>query len=388
MFDTGPLYLANRESKADVCVNQGGTSSGKTYAILQVIFDKAVSEKCVITVAGQDIPNLKVGAIRDANEIVDNSETLQQLLSKPYNKSDRYFSFKSGSIIEFKSYDDAQDAKSGKRNYLFINEANGIPYEVYHELSIRTNKQTFIDYNPNAQFWVHDKVIGKPNTQLFITDHRHNPFCGDKIREKIEALKDIDLELWKVYGRGLTGKISGLVLSNWEICERIPQDAKRIGTGLDFGFTNDPTAVIDLYMQNGDLYIDELLYETGLTNQDIFNALRSIGFNMRNDVIADSSEPKSIVELQRLGMRVEAAKKGPDSVKAGIGVLKSYKKIYVTRRSVNFRKELLNYKWKVDHSTGNATNDPIDAFNHGFDALRYIALNRLLVKRSPLKGSF
>ena len=185
----------NYESTADVVVNQGGTSSGKTYSILQVLFLIAATGKNVITVAGQDIPNLKAGALRDAENILQSSEMLQSCI-KSYNKSDRIFYFNNGSVIEFKSYDNSQDAKSGKRDYLFINEANGVSWDVYKELALRTKKRVYIDYNPNSEFWVHENVIGKPNVQTIISDHTHNPFLPDKVREKIEALKEIDYELW------------------------------------------------------------------------------------------------------------------------------------------------------------------------------------------------
>jgi phage terminase large subunit len=382
MFQCSDLYYDNLNSKSDVIVNQGGTSSGKTYSILQVLFSIAISElKQVITVAGQDIPNLKVGAIRDALEIVSKSEQLKSLLLKPYNKSDRVFEFVSGSIIEFKSYDDAQDAKSGKRDYLFLNEANGIPYEVYSELSLRTRKRTFIDYNPNAEFWVHEKVLGQKGVQLIISDHRHNPFLSQAQRDKIEALKDIDLELWRVYARGLTGKIEGLIFRNWSVVDTIPEGAKFIGNGLDFGFTNDPTASHNVYTNNGELWIDEVIYETGLTNPDICARFVDAGFNKKQEIIADSSEPKSIEEIKRSGYRIEGANKGPDSVNASIDILKRYK-MNVTRRSTHIRKELNNYKWKVDRATGKSINEPVDAFNHGIDGVRYVALNKLKIANS------
>lgn len=382
MFKTGPLYLANLQSKADVVVNQGGTSSGKTYSILQVLFSIAISQaNKTITVAGQDIPNLKVGAIRDALSILDSSIELQSLLEKPYNKSDRIFTFKSGSVIEFKSYDDSQDAKSGKRDYLFVNEANGIAFDVYSELQLRTRQKVFIDYNPNALFWVHEKVIGQPNVELIISDHRHNPFLEQRQRDKIEALKAIDLDLWKVYARGMTGKIEGLVFRNWSLIDHVPEGAKFIGNGLDFGFTNDPTANVDVFMQDGYLLVDELLYRTGLTNQDISKEFLELGIPKRRGTIADSAEPKSIEELSRMGWAMEPAQKGKDSINISISCIKNYP-LKITRRSINLRKELMNYKWKVDRLTGNPTNEPIDIYNHAIDALRYVALNRLIEKGS------
>ena len=190
------LFKKNYLSTAQTVVNQGGTSSGKTYSILQVLFCKASeSEKQVITVVGQDMPNLKAGALRDALKIYNSSSALQSMV-KSYNKTERLFEFHNGSLIEFRSYENAQDSKSGKRDYLFINEANGISWDVYMELSLRTKQKIFIDYNPNNTFWVHNNLIGKPGVQLIISDHRHNPFADQKVIEKIESLKTVDIELW------------------------------------------------------------------------------------------------------------------------------------------------------------------------------------------------
>lgn len=375
MFDAGPLFLENYKSKSPIIVNQGGTSSGKTYAILQVLFCKAAEKKAVITIAGQDIPNLKAGALRDAETIYHSSDYVKQLISS-YNKTDRIFNFKNGSLMEFKSYDNAQDAKSGKRDFLFVNEANGIDWKVYTELALRTRKQVFVDYNPNAAFWVHDNLIGKIGVELIISDHRHNPFLDQQTRDKIEALKDIDNELWKVYGRGLTGKIQGLVLSNWILCDEIPEGAQLIAGGLDFGFTNDQTGFLQVYKQNGELWLDEIIYQTGLTNKDISDELKVKGINQMQTIVADSAEPKSIEELTRLGWRVEGAKKGPDSINNSIDILKRYK-LNITRRSINLRDELMKYKWKEDKKSGKTLNEPIDGFNHLIDPLRYVALNKL-----------
>ena len=370
MFQCSSVYLANYNSKADVVVNQGGTSSGKTYSIIQVLFSIAVSEKAVITVVGQDIPNLKVGALRDALEIYDNSPELKSLV-RSYNKTDRIFDFNSGSIMEFKSYGNSQDAKSGKRDYLFINEANGIPFEIYTELALRTRVRVFLDYNPNTEFWVHQKVIGQPNVELLISDHRHNPFLSDKVREKIEGLKDIDLDLWKVYARGMTGKIEGLIFRNWDYCDKIPDNAELIARGLDFGFTNDPTSVVAVYRMDGELWIDEELYQTNLTNKQIYDSIPKQG-----KYIADSAEPKSIAELRGYGLNIDGANKGADSIKNSIDILKRFR-LNVTRRSANLIKELNSYKWKVDKTTGNPVNEPVDFMNHAIDALRYVALNKL-----------
>jgi phage terminase large subunit len=379
------LYNANYYAKAHVIVNQGGTNSGKTYSILQALFSIACTRKGqVITVVGQDIPNLKSGALRDALRIYSNSPQIMKTV-KSYNQSERLFEFTTKSLIEFKSYSDAQDSKSGKRDYLFVNEANGIPFEVYTELALRTRKRIFIDYNPNAGFWVHDHIIGKPGVKLVISDHRHNPFVEENTRQKIESLRETDMELWKVYARGLTGKISGLVLNNWHLCDAIPQGAKLIAAGLDFGYSNDQTGCIEVYKQNGELWVNELLYETGLTNPDISERLTVIGLNKNTPIIADSAEPKSIEELRRLGWNITPARKGADSVKLSIDILRRYR-LNITRESVNLRTELSRYKWRTDAS-GRVLNEPVDRWNHLVDPLRYIALNKLRINNVKLPKS-
>src|SRR6201996_3446909 len=219
------LFTENYQATAHIVINQGGTSSGKTYAIMQVLCCIAcANQRLVITVVGQDIPNLKAGALSDALNIYSDSAQVASCI-KSYNRTELLFEFNNGTILEFKSYDDAQDAKSGKRDYLFINEANGITWQIYTELALRTRSRIFIDYNPNAAFWVHDNLIGKPGVQLIISDHRHNPFLDDGMRNKIESLKEIDTEQWKVYARGITGKITGLVLTNWTLCDAMPKGA-------------------------------------------------------------------------------------------------------------------------------------------------------------------
>lgn len=375
MFNTSILFKHNYHSQAHIVVNQGGTSSGKTYAILQVLFCLAAQqEKQVITVVGQDIPNLKAGALRDAKKIYDDSPAIQSHV-KSINKSDRLFEFHNGSLIEFKSYDDAQDAKSGKRDYLFMNEANGIAFSVYTELALRTGKRIFIDYNPNTAFWVHDHLLGQPDVQLIISDHRHNPFLTDTIRKKIESTRATDYESWKVYARGLTGKVSGLVFSNWLLCDTIPANAKLVACGLDFGYSNDQTGCLQVYKQNGELWLNEVLYETGLTNPDVGACLTKAGISKNSEIVADSAEPKSIEELRRLGWNMIPARKGTDSVNHSIDILKRYR-LNVTRSSVNLRKELSRYTWKTDAS-GRSLNQPVDTCNHLIDPLRYVALNKL-----------
>ena len=220
LFDViGELYDPNADVKPRFLVNQGGTSSGKTYTIMQRLIVLSFEHPmAIITVCGQDLPNLKVGAMRDLDTILHTRAELLDWFKN--NKSDSSYRGKNGSIIEFKSYQDAQDAKNGKRDYLFVNEANGVPYEVFWQLAIRTRKQVFIDYNPSARFWVHNNIIGRDDCRLILSDHRNNRFLTEQEHKKIEEIDDP--ELWRVYARGLTGKITGLIFTNWGIVDKLP----------------------------------------------------------------------------------------------------------------------------------------------------------------------
>jgi phage terminase large subunit len=383
-MQTTPVFLWNAEpekyanvdnNKKITCVNQGGTSSSKTYSILQVLFKLAIENpRFVITVVGQDIPNLKRGAIRDASNIVSTSLAIQSMIDR-WNGSDKIYHFKNGSIIEFTSYESSQDAKNGKRNVLFVNEANGIDYSIFAELDLRTSYRTYIDYNPNAEFWVHEKVLKLPNVAYFISNYTHNPFISESITESIERLQFQDPQLWRVYGLGQTGKIEGLVF-DYKIVDSMPQYMNKEAFGLDFGFTNDPTTLIHCGISDGKIYSREVIYQKGLTNSDINNLLRSNNISKNSIIFADSADPKSIQELKLYGWNIRPADKGPDSISYSISLLKQYGTINITKDSINFIKEAKAYKWKEERS-GNRTNQPIDAFNHAWDATRYWALGML-----------
>ena len=373
------LYDLNINSDKRVLVNQGGTSSGKTYSIMQVLFELGYEEpNSVITVVGQDIPNLKVGAYRDAKTIMSNNELVTEFYPT-INEGERIIKCKNGSIIEFKSYADAQDAKSGKRDYLFVNEANGISYEIYWQLAIRTRKKIFIDYNPTSRFWCHDELIGREGVELIVSYHKGNRFLSAEEHERIESIADPELK--RVYARGKTGKIEGLVLTNWDIVDAMPPEHewKMSCFGLDFGFVNDETALERVVLAHGELWIDELIYSTGLTNPDIAVRAKEQGVSSQQQIIADCAEPKSIRELQAAGLWVTPSTKGNDSIVAGLDILKRYR-LHVTRRSQGLISNLRAYKWGKDKD-GNNTNKPEDKNNHGIDAIRYVGLAKLAEHR-------
>jgi phage terminase large subunit len=373
-FPISPIFEWNIRSTKQVVVNQGGTSSGKTYSLLQVLACKAAEKpNQVITIVGQDIPNLKAGAIRDFESILNND--FFRSMIKGINITNREYRFHNGSIMEFKSFDNEQDAKSGKRDYLFMNEANGIPYSIYDQLQIRTTKQVFIDYNPTFAFWVHDKLIGTENVELLISNYTHNPFLKDSIKEKIEQLKYKDPNKWRVYGLGMTGQVEGAVFPAVNWIPKLPTESiKRACYGMDFGYTNDPTTLVRCVLSQGQLYGELLLYKTGLTNQDIGKEFERLGVKkgLKSGalVMADSAEPKSIKELRNLGYRVKPCKKGADSIRSGIDKIKSYGAVNLVSNEL-WKQEQQKYVWKVDRKDGRALNKPLDGFNHIWDAYRY-----------------
>lgn len=374
MFDCTPVFHANSQSAAKIVINQGGTSSSKTYSIVQLLFYKAIKEAgVVITITGESIPNLKKGAYRDAETIYSNTKELAYYVNS-WNKSERIIYFKNGSIIEFVSNLDEQSAKNGKRDYLFVNEANGISYLIFFQLAIRTRKQIFIDYNPTAPFWAHDNLIHSPadndlsaTIQLIISDHRHNCFLSDEQHRQIEGIKD--KELWRVYARGKTGNLTGIIYPDWQAIpdEHFPWDDDKYFFGLDFG-TNDPNACVKIVRIGDTVFLHELLYSPELSMPEIQRILTANGATGK-PVYCDHY-PENISHLRRLGITALPARKGQGSVNAGIMFIKKQFKVKYTQSSYNIAEERKRYVWVNDKITGKPSNTPVDAFNHTLDAAR------------------
>jgi len=380
LFQTGPLYETTRASRKKYIIHQGGTSSGKTYAILQVLFTNAVETPgLVITVVGQDIPNLKLGAMRMAQQIYAESKELKQFTRGDFNLSDRKYTFKNGSILEFTAFDDEQDAKSGKRDLLFINEANGIPYSVAWQLMIRTlsnkiSSQIYIDYNPTTSFWVHRKLIGRKDAEYIISDHRHNPFLSQDQHKEIEGIDDKDL--WWVYARGRTGDIKGIIYPTWKECNAMPEAFDDEIWAIDYGYTVDPTAIVKMRLiRPRSVYIKEIAYTPGLSEYAINEAMTDSGFEPGMSFYSEH-DPDKVAQLRSLGIPVWMAEKGPGSIKNGIMKVKQFE-VYYTSDSNNIREERAGYKWQeilsYDGSGTSIVNipDPKYRKKHLLDAVRY-----------------
>jgi phage terminase large subunit len=378
-FQVTDVFWANYQATEDVVVNQGGTDSGKTYAIMQLFYligltHKAPTEDPIITIVAESVPNLKAGAYRIAKAIRDKYSYIAA--NTVLNETDRKITFKTGWVMEFNSYEDEQQAKQGKRQYCFFNEAQGVEYMVFWQVAKRTRIRSFIDYNPTAPFWSHDKLIGtNPDTndlsatvKLIISDHRHNTFLSAKDHDKTERIKD--KELWKVYARGKTGNLEGIIFPNWkQIPDADYPTGVKIYGGLDFGYTNDPTAGVKICQVGGALFIHELCYEPGITAVNLKQLYVAHGFNSGTPLYCEH-DPDNIAQLRRLGMNALPAHKGQGSIKAGILKLKEFD-VFYTDSSRNIYEERRRYMWEKNPDTGKPTNEPIDDFNHLMDAIRY-----------------
>jgi phage terminase large subunit len=366
------LALKNR-----IKIVQGGTSASKTYSILAVLIDKALRKDGLeISIVAESIPHLRRGALKDFVKILKwtNRFNDQQL-----NKSLLTYHFKNGSVVEFFSADDASKLRGARRDILYINECNNVTFESYNELSIRTKKEVYLDFNPANEFWVHKELKDEPDTDFIILTYKDNEALDESIVNQIEKNRDKAAtssywaNWWRVYGLGEVGSLEGVVFTNWKEIDTIPKEAKLIGIGLDFGYTNDPTAAIEIYNYNGTRIVNELVYRTGMVNSDIAKILPS-GII----IYADSSEPKSIEEIRRQGKTIKGVTKGADSINYGIDVMQRQDYL-VTKQSTNLIKELRSYCWDTDKQ-GQRMRRPIDHYNHAIDALRYHEMEALGLK--------
>jgi phage terminase large subunit len=360
--------------KKRIKIIQGGTSAGKTFGIIPVLIDKAARhEGLEISIVAETIPHLRRGALKDFLKIM---KWTGRFFEDRFNKSLLRYEFANGSVIEFFSADDSSKLRGARRDILYINECNNVTFDSYNELAIRTRKEVYLDFNPANEFWVHTELKDEPDSDFLILTYKDNEALDQSIIDQIEKNKEKAktssywANWWKVYGEGQLGMLEGVVFSNWKQIDTIPSEAKLLGIGLDFGYTNDPTAIIEIYNYNGQRIVNELVYQTGLLNSEIAKLLPK-----HVPVYADSSEPKSIDEIKRFGVIIKGVTKGKDSINYGIDVIQRNEYL-VTANSGNLIKELRSYIWDTDKQ-GKRLNKPIDFNNHAIDAFRYHEMETL-----------
>ena len=383
ILDVTEIFERNYDTEKKIVVNRGGTRSSKTYSINQLCalwlmtgnygHNQKLSEG-VWTSVRKYRTNLDGTIIRDFEEILKSCNWYDKVEHNKTKKTYKYLN----RLVEFIGADDQQKLRGAKRNILYCNEANELEYkQEFFQLLMRTENKIYVDFNPDdEQVWINQELEIKRSNEIgdvevIVSNYKDNSFLPESLVKEIEYLQHTDKEFWKIYGLGEYGNISGIVFENVNYVDTMP-DCKLVAYGLDFGYSLDPSACVAVYRKDDELYLKEVLYEKGLTNQDLANKLKPIV--ERNEVICDSAEPKSIEELFRMNINAKGAVKGKDSILNGIDILKRFK-INVVNSS-NLKKEFRSYKWATD-KYGNSLQKPVDKFNHLLDALRYVALIHL-----------
>jgi phage terminase large subunit len=349
-------------------INQGGTSSSKTFSTLQLLVRIAMMKRKQIDVVGLTVPHLKAGVLNDMPHVMAG---FGMKFDDYYNTSDKRCTFPSGGVINFIAIDKVGKAHGGRRDILYLNEANHLSYPIAEQLMVRTREKIFIDYNPTAAFWVHNKTLKEQEEKslLIKSTYKDNQLLEQEIVDMIESKRgDGTNNFWRVYGLGELGISEGLVFDHFEIKEFAKDSFDKYRHGIDWGFSNDPFAYVRMAIENDCLYICDEIYQKKLLNKDSAPMVRAIA---GADVVScDSAEPKSIEEYRTLGVNATAVKKGAGSVDFGIKFIQSFQKVYIHPTCQFFHEECMNYQWKEDKN-GEALPTPVDAFNHLIDAARY-----------------
>lgn len=384
IYTTAIKKLRNLKKRKRVV--PGGSSAGKTFGILPILIDKAARTPYLeISVVSETLPHLKRGALKDFKSIM---RVTNRWIDAHWHGTDMKYTFGNKATIEFFSADDAGKLKGPRRNILYINECDRIDFESYNQLAMRTSGDIWLDFNPAFRFWVHDELSPSDDCEWLTLTYLDNEGCPDGARQELEIYKRKAEtskywdNKWKVYGLGQLGSLDGVVFEEykeWEVCDNMPNAFDWSVYGLDFGYTNDVTSIVNVSLSQGELWLDEITYKTGLTNKMICDVMEQNGISRHKEVFADSSEPKSIEEIYGWGWKVKGATKGRDSIHQGIDVMKRYK-MNVTSRSENLLTELRKYAWDKDKE-GKTMLTPVDKDNHAIDAARYAITMKLGVKQ-------
>lgn len=360
---------------------QGGTSASKTVSIVLFLIALAQSDKTptLTSIVSESFPHLRRGAMRDFLQIMKEHNYYNDKL---WDRTNYAYTFETGSIIEFFSADQPGKVRGPRRDRLFINEANNVPYETFDQLEVRTKDFIFLDWNPTNEFWYYDLVANRTDVDHVILTYKDNEALSKEIIDSIEQRKNRK-GWWQVYGEGLLGEVEGKIYKGWEVIDELPRFARLERRGLDFGYSNDPSSVVDIYYHDGGYIWDEVLFTKGLSNKRIADSI--IAQETQCLVVADSAEPKSIDEIKSYGVNIVGADKGKDSVSQGIQLIQD-QKIAVTKRSINIIKEYRNYLWKTDKDD-KILNVPEHEFSHSMDAGRYAMVSLISTPKVKMVAS-
>ena len=369
VIETGQIHKLTRKAfkgGKQVVIHRGGTGSGKTYDIMIFLIFMVACQlrNKIITIASESRPHLDIGTIRIMKEVMQRAGIWDE---ERWHRTKSTYTFETGSILEYFSADRIGKALGARRDWLYGNEINSLSLAVWDELA-RRSQYVLGDFNPVSQFWLESWLENYDQTEVILSNYEFNPFLSDIEKARIIKRSERDANFKRIHIDCEYGVYEGLVFTDWLQIDTMPEGPTKYG--MDFGYTNDPSTLYAVIETDDVFYIDEIFYKTGLLNRDIAGLMESGGIRKNYDeVFADSAEPKSIDEIRGYGYNIKPAPKGPDSIRQGIDKLKS-KKMFVTKRSTGLIRELRNYAW-VSDKEGNPTNKPIDAFNHGIDAVRY-----------------
>ena len=363
---------------------RGGTGAGKTVGILQWIIDYAQTRKKeVIDIVAESYPHLEQGSIREFKNIMqDEREGKKYWRDGRWNNTQHIYTFETGTTLQFQSYDKLGKAHGPRRNVLFLNEGNWLPWDVVEQLFLRTKNVVWVDYNPVSEFWMHTEVIGKrEDVESLKLTYLDNEALSAEERAEIEAKRG-NARFWRVYGEGELGETEGRIFTGWQIIEDIPHEARLERYGLDFGYDPDPAAIIAVYYFNGGYILDEILYARKIDNPTLASTFKNLQSAL---VIADSAEPKSIAEISGMGVSIIGADKGAESVRYGVKTMQSLR-ISVTSRSIHLIKEYRNFFQATDRKTNQPIMGVYDGVRHGLDSSRYAlcSLIPIIKKREML----
>ena len=356
-------YNEYRLKQHRIVLNQGGTSSSKTYSILQVLKDIAETSKHhkLISILGPTMPHIRRGSLRDFINILESDN---QYSDNNFNKTNLTFQI-GNSEIEFFSSDAPEKVRGPRRDILFVNELNLIKKETFEQALIRTKEICYADYNPVRRFYAHDDLMLRSDCRMIKSTFRDNPFLdANIITEVLQRRKNKNW--WKVYGEGEVGEVEGLVYETFEVINEIPSGALHLGYGMDFGYTNSKTALIELYSWRDIVILNEVIYQAGLLTKQLTDLMKARNVKTNKRIIADSEDPRLIQEIKNAGFTCQGIKK--PKVKQRIDKMKSYP-ILVTSASLNIITELQNYMWQ--EYEGAFLEEPIKEFDHALDGAGY-----------------
>ena len=358
-------YKAIQQVKRYI-VNEGGSRSGKSYSIMQLLIILCINGKKSITVVSHSLPHLKRGCLRDFDNIIKEFGWYKEHW---HNKTDNIYHFPNGSYIEFFGLEDADKARGAGRNILYINEANLISKQLFDQLDIRTTEKVIIDLNPSDfDSYCYELADGEQSIKIHST-YKDNPFLSKIQIDVIESYKDADVMMWNVFGLGLRGVSEEQIYSHWRLTDSIPEG--EVCYGLDFGF-RVPTALVKITLAENCVYAEEILYQQNLTTGDLLNIFPTLGMCYHDEIFADAAEPKTIQEIYQSGFNIKPADK---DVYAGIMRVKS-QPLFIKKDSVNLINELKKYRWKSDANGKVIDKQPIKLNDHILDALRYAVYSK------------